>query len=148
MEENGLENFQIDYSEISAFGNYEKVATSFIMGLEKSIISLVKEKQKVMMTDIIAIYGNYKKVHDCVKRLVLENKLILHEHEYHSIENERYDKQELRITRPEESEWIDLTAQPCLTCPIANECGIDNPVSPSTCAEFNTWLGEEIELLD
>ena len=63
-------------------------------------------------------------------------------------ENERYDKQELRITRPEESEWNDLTAQPCLTCPIANECGIDNPVSPSTCAEFNTWLGEEIELLD
>ncbi len=69
MEENGLENFQIDYSEISAFGNYEKVATSFIMGLEKSIISLVREKQKVMMTDIIEIYGNYKKVHDCVKKV-------------------------------------------------------------------------------
>jgi len=100
------------------------------------------------MSEILERFGNYSTVRNQVKRLVLENKLVLYELEEKSIEENNFKKQELRMTDPDQSEWIDLTAQPCLTCPIYNECGLDNPVSPATCQEFNTWLDEEIELME
>jgi len=137
-----------DLSNASAFGNYNTVATTFAEGLEKSILELAQNNSSILMSDILERFGNYSTVHEQVKRLVLENRLVLYELEEKSIEQNNFKKQQLRLTNPDKSEWIDLTAQPCLTCPIYNECGLENPVSPATCQEFNTWLDEEIELMD
>ena len=141
-----LPNF--DLSNASAFGNYNKVSTSFADGLEKSILELAESRSNLLMSEVLERFGNYSTVHNQIKRLVLENKLVLYEREEKSIELNDFKKQELRLTDPTQSEWIDLSAQPCLTCPIFNECGLENPVSPATCAEFNTWIDEEIELME
>jgi hypothetical protein len=139
-------NLKFELSNAHAFGNYNKISTSFADGLEKSIIELAYTEQKLLMSDILERFGNYPKVHQQVKRLVLENKLVLRELEDNSLNENNYRKQQIELARPELSKWVDLAAQPCLTCPIYNECGLDNPVSPATCVEFNDWLDAEIDL--
>jgi len=63
-----------------------------------------------------------------------------------SYNNKSYELQKITVSDPSSSKWLDLAAQPCLTCPIYNECDINNPVSPSSCVEFEAWLTEEIDL--
>ncbi|MHA2502741.1 MAG: hypothetical protein ACXAE3_07725 [Candidatus Kariarchaeaceae archaeon] len=139
---------EFDLSNAKAFGNYNNVSTSFEDGLEKSIMELASQQKDLLMSDILSRFGNYSTVHKQVKRLVLDNKLVLHELTQNSILENNFKMQQLRLTDPDNTDWIDLSAQPCLTCPIFNECGLENPVSPATCQEFNQWLGEEIEILN
>ncbi|MHA2170241.1 MAG: hypothetical protein ACXAB7_10145 [Candidatus Kariarchaeaceae archaeon] len=135
-----------DLSNTNAFERFNSVTTSFTDGLENSIIELAKTKDKLLMSDVLNRFGNYPQVHDRVKRLLLENKLVRRELHAHSVETKKFDALELKIADPSLSKWVDLAAQPCLTCPIFNECAIENPVSPASCEEFEDWLQEEIQL--
>ena len=129
-----------------AFEKFNTVATSFVDGLEYSIIELAKKSENLLMSEVLDRFGNYQKVHETFKRLVLENKLVIYELEADSIQTNKFESQEIKLSDPNLSKWIDLSAQPCLTCSIFNECAIENPVSPASCIEFEAWLGEELEL--
>lgn len=135
-----------ELSNTSAFGNFNNVSTSFSKGLENSIIEMVKSNSKIHMSEILEKFGNYPQVLKSVNRLILDNKIVLYELQENSYNSNLYDLQELKIADPSQSKWLDLSAQPCLTCQIYNECDINNPVSPANCEELNTWIQEEIEL--
>ncbi|MHA2032474.1 MAG: hypothetical protein ACW99A_21725 [Candidatus Kariarchaeaceae archaeon] len=135
-----------ELSKTTAFGQYNNVATSFNKGLENSIIELAGRTDNLLMSDVIEKFGNYPQVHQSVNRLLLDNKIILNELEDSSYPMKVYTKQLITLSDPSLSQWLDLAAQPCLTCPIFSECDINNPVSPANCDEFEEWLSEEIEL--
>ncbi|MHA2249214.1 MAG: hypothetical protein ACXAD7_02575 [Candidatus Kariarchaeaceae archaeon] len=139
-------NNPYDVTNTSAFGTFNSVATSFTGGLEHSIIELAKSSDELLMSDVLDRFGNYPQVHTQIKKLLLENKLVMYELENDSIQAKNFEAQVLKLVNPNLSSWIDLAAQPCLTCSIFNECAIENPVSPSSCIEFEAWLQEEIEL--
>jgi len=133
--------------ETTAFGNLGKIATSYTDGLEKSILDLVYKQNDLVMSDILNKFGNYPNVHRQVKKLLLENKLVLYELEPNSVVSEIFESQQIKLVNPEVSKWVDLgAAQPCLTCFEIKECSMDNPLSPATCQDFENWLQEEIEL--
>lgn len=135
-----------DLSNTNAFGHYTNVATSFNKGLEISIMELAGQTDNLLMSDVIKQFGNYPQVYKSVNRLLLDNKIVLDELEENSYPMKKYSKQLITLSDPSLSQWLDLAAQPCLTCPIFSECDINNPVSPANCEEFENWLNEEIEL--
>lgn len=137
-----------EISEYYAFTSLNTISTSFNDGLEKSIIELVNTTDDLYMSDIFERFGNYETVHKQLKKLVLDNKIVLYEMQPGSFENNVWDQQKVKAVDLSVSRWIDLAAQPCLTCSIINECSINNPVSSATCEEFNNWLMEEIELAE
>jgi len=134
------------YGNTKAFDKFNKVSTSFSDGLERSIVELAKKDNKLLLSDVFEKFGNYPKVHKSVNKLLLKNEIIINELEKDSFVSKKYNLQEIRTTKKDLSKWVDLSAQPCLTCPIFNECELNNPVSPANCDEFETWLHEEIEL--
>ncbi|MCH8905676.1 MAG: hypothetical protein IH840_01195 [Candidatus Heimdallarchaeota archaeon] len=135
-----------DLTNTTAFGKFNTVATSFNDGLESSILELAKNDENLLVSHIFEKFGNYPQVHKSVNKLLLENKLVLYELDKDSFQEKRFDQQHLKLARHDLSQWVDMAAQPCLTCPIYSECGLNNPVSVSTCEEFEAWLQEEIEL--
>ena len=137
-----------DQGTHNAFGHYNNVATSFNKGLENSIIELAGQADKLLMSEVIEKFGNYPQVYKSVNRLLLDNKIVLDELEDNSYPMKKYSKQLITLSDPSLSQWLDLAAQPCLTCSIFSECDINNPVSPANCEEFEEWLDEEIELND
>ncbi len=134
------------YNNASAFRS--DIPTSFNDSLAKSIMDLVQESQEILMSDIIQRFGAYSQVHNQIKRLILDNKLVLYETSPNSILNQDFHNQKISMVDQSLSQWLDMAAQPCLTCATTNECAIGNPVSPATCDEFNVWLVEEIELFE
>lgn len=135
-----------EVTNTNAFGQYTNVATSFNKGLENSIIELVSNSGKLLMSDVIEKFGDYPQVHKSVNKLLLANKIVLDELEEKSYPMKRFDKQLIKLSDPSLSQWLDLAAQPCLTCSIFSECDIKNPVNPATCEEFAEWLEEEVQL--
>lgn len=145
--EDEKETFDDYYKNISAFSSLSDISTSYNDGLAKSILEMVQEKDdQLYMSDILEKFGSYNSVHHQVKRLLLDNKLILYETSPNSIVNNDYENQRIKVVEQTLSEWLDMAAQPCLTCAHTNECAIENPVSPVTCEEFGVWLQEEIDL--
>jgi hypothetical protein len=130
----------------SAFENMSSVSTSFSKSLEKSILELAQEHKDIYMTDIFNKFGNYKNVQHQIKRMILENKILIYETIPNSINNNDFESQKVELVDTTISRWVDLAAQPCLTCSIVTECKIDNPISPATCQEFEQWLDLELEL--
>ncbi len=131
----------------SAFENMSTVSTSFSKSLEKSILELTSEsKTDIYMTDIFRKFGKYKNVQHQIKRMILENKILIYETIPDSIKRNDFKSQKVELVDTTISRWVDLAAQPCLTCSIVTECKIDNPVSPANCQEFEQWLDLELEL--
>ncbi|MCY3410902.1 MAG: hypothetical protein INQ03_04610 [Candidatus Heimdallarchaeota archaeon] len=145
MEESNKENF---FEGASAFSSLNNIPTSYNDGLAKSILDMVESKDTLYVSEIIDRFGNYSTVHNQVKRLILDNKLVLYETAENSIVNNEYENQKVKKVDQSLSQWLDLAAQPCLTCSHTSECAIENPVNPASCEEFNAWLIEEIELFD
>lgn len=135
-----------DISNTNAFGQYTNVATTFNKGLENSIIELVSSNGKLLMSDVLDKFGNYPQVHKSVNKLLLSNRIVVDELEEKSYPMKKFEKQLITLSDPTLSQWLDLAAQPCLTCQIFSECGIKNPVNPATCEEFAEWLEEEVQL--
>ncbi|OLS24017.1 MAG: hypothetical protein HeimC2_24080 [Candidatus Heimdallarchaeota archaeon LC_2] len=135
-----------EITNTNAFGQYTNVAITFDKGLENSIIELVSSNGNLLMSDVLEKFGNYLQVHKSVNKLLLSNRIVVNELEEKSYPMKKYDKQLITLSDPNLSQWLDLAAQPCLTCPIFSECDIKNPVSPATCQEFAEWLEEEVQL--
>lgn len=139
------ENKSNFYQNISAFSN-DNIVTSYTEGLEKSILEFVEEQGKVNYSDILNRYGNTTNTHKHVKNLLYSNRIVIEETKPESVKNSNYKQQEIYASNEELSQWISLSAQPCITCPIYNECGLGNQVSPANCKELNDWIQEEIEI--
>jgi len=117
-----------------------KVSTSFQQNLEYSILELVSDLEVVSLKQITDRYGDYKQVHNKVKEMLLEGKIL-------TLDSQTDDeKLNIKIVDSDNTFWNPMNAQPCLTCPIMSECGIENPVSPAICDDFEEWLDAEIKL--
>ncbi len=139
-------NEEFELRDLVAFQSLKSISTTYLDGLEKSILELAKSREELYMSDIINRFGNYPNVRKKVKRLMLENKIRLYETRPNSIENRDFEHQKLELVDKSISQWILIGGQPCLTCSLVEKCKIGNPVSPANCDEFNQWLEEEIQL--
>ncbi len=120
-----------------------RVSTSFDKNLEYSILELVSDLEVASLRQVTDKYGDFKQVHQKIKEMLLEGKILTYESE---LEGDQYEKQKIKIVDYENTFWDSMNAQPCLTCPILSECGIENPVSPAMCDDFAEWLEAEIKL--
>lgn len=120
------------------------VKTTFSDNLEESIIQLVEKYEQTTLKQITDKFGDYSQVHSKLKDMVLDGKILTYD--VRGKDLHPYEMKIIKMVDPEKSFWNHMNAQPCLTCPIMSECSIDNPVSPSTCDDFQDWLQAEIDL--
>lgn len=128
-----------------AQGMSKSINTSFSGYLVQSILQLIESENSASLRKVTERYGNFPQVHEKIKEMCLENKIFL----YFANKDETdksFDNMIYKIVDENKSIWNPFNAQPCLTCPIMDECGIENPVSPATCEEFQFWLEAEIDL--
>ena len=144
------DNNKIEDSYLSdsvAFKSLSDISTSYHDGLTRSILDMVETSDgSLTMENVLEKFGQYETVHAQLKKLLLDNRLVLYETAPNSIANRDFRNQQIKKVDNTLSSWIDLAAQPCLTCAYVSECAIDNPVSPASCEEFNAWLVEEVDL--
>ena len=118
------------------------VETSFDKNLEIEILALFEKTKELKESEILERFGQYKQVKNKVKSLILEGKVMAYRKPKN---NDSYTKM-IRIVDPKKTAWMSINAQPCLTCDIVGECGLENPVSPARCDMFIDWLDSEISL--
>ncbi len=134
------DDFKSNFSDKRSKDN---ISTSFESNLEAGILDLLNKYKDTTLTEVTKQFGNYEKVHDKLKDLMLQNKILIYKSE---IDQEQGIQKKIKLVDPSQSIWESFNAQPCLTCPIMSECKIGNPVSPATCEELQEWIEYEIEL--
>ncbi|MDH5402749.1 MAG: hypothetical protein OEZ01_00685 [Candidatus Heimdallarchaeota archaeon] len=138
-----VETFNVENTYSSRNPNLSNM--SFEAGIEGKIYDLIKDKKNLKLSDILDKYGDQPVTHNQIKKLLLENKLIMYELNPTTDNDSDYHKQEIKFADHTLSQWVNLSSQPCIMCEHFVECEIGNPISPTSCSELNQWIDDEIE---
>ncbi len=120
----------------------EKGSGKYDESLERAILQYLEKinHEPIDYETLVKEFGGYPQVKDKLKQLMFQNKIV--------VEHYNGEPRKIRLAQVHLSTWDTLDSMPCFACSRTDECGMDNPVNPVTCKEFNEWLEDSLILIE
>ena len=124
------------------FNLEEQGSKKYDESLEKAILQYLEKvnHDAIDYEELVKEFGGYPQVKDKLKQLMFQNKIVIDHYEG--------VPKKVRLSKIHLSTWHTLDSMPCFACVKTDECGMDNPVNPVTCKEFNEWLEDSLILIN
>ena len=124
------------------FNLEEQGSKKYDESLEKAILQYLEKgnHDAIDYEELVKEFGGYPQVKDKLKQLMFQNKIVIDHYEG--------APKKVRLSKIHLSTWHTLDSMPCFACAKTDECGMDNPVNPVTCKEFNEWLEDSLILIN